>query len=338
MKIGELRSAIKTHNKEQLETLVAELYKLVPKDKKEDYDIDSWIKNPPVKGKKKPEKTKKVRPINDIAQEVEFFSSNAYAQNYLAPNQSIPKKDRPKWRFVVKRLYKEIQTALDAGNNPIACLDELEKLYQVLTYACHWQIFSAYDPFESVGIAQREFFDKIVTLYRNHTDLEEFINKSIKLIIDNPLNRYTLYTELIGIFIEKCNTSDLLNMSIEQTGVIRKEVLKEPDDENTRMSFFGNKDGMSFMKQTKLNNLTEIGFTAKVALFDYDAAIQYFQEHHIQRDEEVKLYILIKLLFNNKLKDQIVKVIEGNQHLKPRKALTDLLQHIKKTGKLPNYL
>ena len=315
----------------------------MPNDRKLDYDVDEWIEHPPKKdekkGKKKPAKTKKSPSILDISKEVEFFCSNAYAQNYLLPNHAIPKNERPKWRFVVKRLYNQIQSALDSGNQPAACTVELEKLYKVLTYACNWQIFSAYDPFESAGIEQTAFFNKIVTLYRNHFDFNDFIGKSIRLIIDNPLNRYTLYSELIEIFISYCNTNDLLNLCFQQTESLRPAVLKEPNDDLWNSSLtIGNKNEMSYKKKTKLNNLTEIGFKIKVQRFEVEKAIEYFNEHHIQDQAEVKLYILVSLLFAHGLKDHIVQVIESNQHMKPRKSLVNLATYITTHGALPDYL
>jgi len=344
MKIGELRETVKAHNKEQLEHLVAELYKLISKDTKEDYDIDELIQRPPdkkeKKEKKKLEKINKVRDIQDIAKEVEFFSTNAYAQNYLAPNRSIPKKDRPKWRFVVKRLYKEIQEALDAGNQPMACIKELEKLYKVLTYSCNWQLFSAWDSFESVGIEQSEFFRKIVTLYRNHKDLNDFICESIRLIIDNPLNRYTVYSDLIDIYIEQCNTADLLNLCFQQVGLIRIDVLKEPEERKFGFSIsrMMNKNEMSYEKIEKLNNLTEIGLTAKIKLFEYETAIGYFNEQYIESKPEIKLYVLIRILFSHRLKDQIMSEIESKMSIEPRKELLDLLNYIKVKNDLPTYM
>jgi hypothetical protein len=338
MKIGEIRTLIKTHKREQLEQLLVELYKLVPKDKKEDNNVDQWIEKPPQKQSKKITKTRKTRSIAEISKEVEFFCSNAYEQNYLAPNRSIPKKERPKWRFVVKRLYKEIQAAIDAGNDPVLCINELENLYKVLTYACHWQIFSAYDPFESVGIAQSEFFDKLVVLMRNHKDLEDFIQDCTWLIINNPLNRYTLHTELIKIFTRECNTNDLLNLCYSETKIIRDDVMKEPDDDQGFSFSSRSSNGISYEKKRKLNCLSEIGFMAKIELCEYDAAIKYFNEHYIENSAEVKLYILVSLLFKHKLKTQIENEIESNIHLMPRKGLLDLLQYIKINNKLPKYM
>ncbi len=343
MKIGELRDVIKAHSREQLEYLAAEFYKLIPKDKKVDYDIDSLVMHPPKKdgkkGKTKIVKKKNARDIQDIAKEVEYFCSNAYAQNYLVPNQSISKKDRPKWRFVVKRLYKEILAAQDAGNDPVSCLNELVKLYEVLTYSCKWHLFRTYDSFESAGIDQSEFFLRILTLYRNHRDIKDFVHDTIRLIIDNPLNRYTLFSELIDYFIEQCNTADLINLCFQRVETIRNDVLQEPDQESGFFSLSSKMyDGMSYEKKEKINNLTEIGFKAKIKMYEYDNAIAYFNEHHIESTPEVKLYILVSLLFQYGLKGHIVNEIEKNRAIQPRKGLLDLVKYIKKNDDLPEYI
>jgi hypothetical protein len=317
------------------------MYKLIPNEKKTDYNIDDWIQKPPKKdnkeGKVKLVKPKKIRSILEISAEVEFFCSNAYAQNYLVPNHSIPKKERPKWRFLVKRLYKEILDAIDAGNHPLSCANELLKLYKVLTYSCHWQLFRSYDSFESVGIGQLDFFGKIVNLYRNHKDLNDFVSETIRLIIDNPLNRYTLHSGLINGFIDHCNTPDLLDLCIQQAEITRNEVLLEPDKVKVFYSSFKqNKGELSYEKREKINILTQIGFKARVKLFEYETAIAYFNEQHIERSKEVKLYILVSLLFQYRLKDHIKNEIERNIAINPRKALLDLLHYIKENNDLPN--
>ena len=45
MKITELKPIIKKYNKEELESIVVELYKRIPKYTKEDYNIDNFIIN-----------------------------------------------------------------------------------------------------------------------------------------------------------------------------------------------------------------------------------------------------------------------------------------------------
>ena len=54
------------------------------------------------------------RDLEDIRSETEEFLSDAYNQYYFAPNSVIPKSKRPGWRFIARRLFKELQQA--AGN------------------------------------------------------------------------------------------------------------------------------------------------------------------------------------------------------------------------------
>src|SRR5271165_6910967 len=97
--------------------------------------------------------------------------SDAYAQNYFAPNRFVPKSQRPKWRFKVKRFFNEINAAVARPASIEKASDLLEKLYQMLCYACDFVLFSAYDPFQSVGIAQTEFLDAVFGLQAEHLEL-----------------------------------------------------------------------------------------------------------------------------------------------------------------------
>lgn len=336
MKIGELRDIIKSHKKKELEFLVAELYKLIPKDKKEDYNIDEWIHNPVKNDKKTPKRKAKTRNIEEIANEVTIFTTNAYAQNYLCPNQNIPKKERPKWRFIVKRLYKEINVALDNSNNPNACIKELIELYKLLTYSANWTIFTAYDAFDSVEISQIDFFNRITNLQRTYHDIRVFIPETIKLIINNPLNRYTLHTELIYCFFEFSNTPDMLKLCFEFAEKIKKEVLEKPDKESHESyASTVNNQKISYEKKQKLNSLAEIGFLANILLNEYDKAIKYFYDNYIASRQEIRLYVLIQFLFNYNLKDHIIREIDNNQEYKPREQLQNLYNYIKTNNQLP---
>jgi uncharacterized protein (UPF0128 family) len=109
LKVPEVRKLVKNYEKEQLEYLVTELYKILTKVQKEDNNVSALIGNPDPKDKtpvKKKEES--VRPFKEIEEETGHFISNAYAQNYFIPNRSISKNERPKWRFVVKKNYKEL--------------------------------------------------------------------------------------------------------------------------------------------------------------------------------------------------------------------------------------
>jgi hypothetical protein len=337
MKVNDLKEFLNKHPKKDLELLIVELYKLIPNSKKEDYQVDNWIISPKeIKAKKQTIKTQS-RDFEAIIEDVKLFSSNAKEQNYLLPNRIIAKKDRPKWRFVLINLYKEILQSEKNGIPKAACAAQLKTLYEVLTYSCHWQIFSAYDSFESVKIPQDEFFEKIIHLQRDSSDIKDFVENSIRLIIENDLNRYTLYSTLMNVFLRYCDTPALKELVIEKAIVLKEIIKNKPEDKRDTWSYW-DKNGMSYEKMRKLNNLTELILMAYAGLFEYEKAVKFYQNNYIEKNDEVRLYILVSILFNLNLPSIIVMAIEKNIHVNPRQNLLILLEYIKKNGKLPKYL
>lgn len=105
MKVGELREKLAKLKKEEVTKLAVEFYKLVPKSKKEDYDLDGLINNPQ---KKKKTQSKDQVSLETLQQDINTFITNAKNQYYLSSNRIVPKKERSTWRFKVKRWYKEL--------------------------------------------------------------------------------------------------------------------------------------------------------------------------------------------------------------------------------------
>jgi len=334
LKLTEVRAALKMHKKEDLEFIVAEIYKMLPKEKKIDYNIAQLIKNP-AQVKDEPKKrtnSKHLRSFEEIQTEVENFVSNAYEQNYLIPNRNVQKSDRSKWRFVVKRLYKELIPYGRKEEYRPRASGLLEKIYEVLCYSCGYQLFSAYDSFESVGIEQTDFFRSVIDIYEKFLDKDAFIKKSITLIINNYLNRYTLYSGLIIEFIECLNIPDLHYRAIE---------FAKQKWEEIKMVKAGKSDGGSqYEKTKKLNNLTEIIFRSYAELDEFDNAIAYFTKHQIEHEQEILLYVLIQLLMGYNKTELVLNELTKaeNDKIKLRERLLKLKVFIEKNDKLPKYL
>src|SRR5260370_33530016 len=126
--------------------------------------MDELMKNPAASraGAKQAKALAQSVDIDELEAELGEFLTDAYAQNYFAPNRFVPKSERPKWRFKVKRFFKEINaTVVEPGSTEKAS-DLLENLYQMLCYACDFVLFSAYDPFQSAGITQPAFLDAVL--------------------------------------------------------------------------------------------------------------------------------------------------------------------------------
>jgi hypothetical protein len=333
LKVPEVRALVKNYEKKQLEYLVTELYKILTKAQKEENNISNLISNPDPEDKTPVmKKGESVRPFREIEDETGHFISNAYAQNYLIPNRSISKKERPKWRFVVKKLYKELDKYLQNPDYQVKAAGLLEKLYEVICYSCNYVLFSAYDPFESIGIAQSEFFNTVIEAYDKTLEREAFVDKGIDLIITQSLNRYTLYDELMDVFIHHLKTPDMKYMLIEKSKQKWNYHSVHKPDKKEVIS--------EYKYKNLLNNLTEIAFKGFASLYELDKAVAHFNEFYKEKDREIKLYILIDLLFKLGEKEIILKELSEaeKQKVNMRKSLLNLKEHIITNNNLTKYI
>ncbi len=332
LKLAEVRAMIKKHDRKNLEFIIAQMYKMIPKDRKIDNDVNSLIENPEkfANRSKVSKKGKTMRPFNEVEKEVLFFEDNAYEQNYMVPNRSIKKADRPKWRFVVKRLYKELNEYAKQEEYIQKAADNLLKLYEVLTYACGYYLFRTYDAFESVGIEQTVFYRSIIEKYNETIERDAFISKSIDIMFDNYLNRNTLYSDLMILFLEYIQTPDMLYLTIDISGKKRQELVK--NKKSTKYQY-------EYEVNEKLNNYTKLIFRCYARLYEFDNAIIDYQKNMIESSEEVKLYILVWLLLDYKQKDLILKIItEAEKKISLREGLVKMKNYILKNDELPKYM
>ena len=98
MKVVELREELKKYKEVDKDKIIIELYKRIPKKVKEEYDIDSFIKDVNAKKETKEES----KDIETLVKEVDYFLKCAREGLYASPNRIIPKNERSKWRFKAK--------------------------------------------------------------------------------------------------------------------------------------------------------------------------------------------------------------------------------------------
>lgn len=140
MKINELKETVLKYSEKDLQEIIFQMYKTIPKKIKEEKGFDNFIKNPELlrQPEKRILKEIKLPDIEELKFEIENFIEYAYKQYYFAPNSYVHKKDRPKWRFIVKKFYKELILSLGKEENIKQCAELLEKLYIMLCYACDY--------------------------------------------------------------------------------------------------------------------------------------------------------------------------------------------------------
>jgi hypothetical protein len=336
MKVDELRVKLLKLDQKDLIRIAVEFYKLIPKSKKEDNNLDTLIDSPEV-AMAKPAVVAMYRSIEAIEAEVNTFMTNAREQNYLMPNRIIPKKERSTWRFKVKAWYKEIVNIKNASVDILKQAEVLSNLYQLLCDACRYQYFSSDDPFNSVGITQTDFYRSVLQLIDKAQGQAGVVNKGIGLIVNNDLSTMTLYSDLMDEFILMLGNPDVKYAAID---LVNKMVAENKKPSAPKKSSYYDNFGETYRIESKNNNLAEFGYKLYASLFDYEEAIQLYKKHAKQSDSEVKLYILIRLLFQNRQKEyiklELQEAAKAGEKLRP--ALAKLLKTLENTDVLPEHL
>jgi hypothetical protein len=228
------------------------------------------------------------------------------------------------YRGLPKKTRENLAAVSEPGNIEKAS-QLLERLYQMLCYACDFVIFSAYDPFEAVGIAQTKFLDAVLGLKAEHLELGEFIDHGLRLIRDSRLNRYTLGSKLVQVLVDRLRTPESLEIAIERAAQLHSKPDPVPDPKREYSSADGRK------------RLAEFGFLAYFKLSDYDKAINFFKLHYGRSEPEITLYVLLRWLRSLHREDLWQREYERavQSGIKPRESLTGAYEHLKSHGELP---
>lgn len=328
MKIQQVRTIVAGHSDDTLRQLISEMYKRLPKKIIEEKQIDFLIENLPdsLSGKNRLTKQKEILDVDEVCWETEEFIKNARDQNYFAPNQIIHKRERPKWRFVVKRLYKSL---IELSQNPEDLPETsrlLTELYKVMCEACRVYLFNTQDPFASVGIDQAEFYMNVMAVMAQTGSPEKWIKESLLLTLEPTV---TLDHSLMVVLIEMLKSAPLKEIAIELCEQMRK--LKSTPAMH--------RQDQKYYLRGRNNALTELIFMLNMVLGEKETAIADCKSNYKHIDNEIGLYVLLGQLFNYREKELWLREYELGlqQKVQPRKALVETYKYIKETGNLPQY-
>lgn len=279
MKVSELREIIKKYNEEDKEKIIVELYKRIPKRTKEDYNIDNYIMNLNVKV----EKSDKEFTIERLEKEVNYFVECAYSDLYVSPNKIISKSERSKWRFKVKNFYKKLNSFLPTTEDGKKATDLLKDLFIILSFGTHYLTFSSWNTFGAIQISQSEFLMNIVQRKLANGITDDNLSYCIELL--NVKYDPQEYYKSILISFESClKTADARYMAIK---LLKKQVLLWKEK-------YREKD--SYENKIYANYFVECIVDIYIELCEVKNGISYFHEQYINRDKEIKEYILLEKL------------------------------------------
>ena len=287
MKVDELRTALGKYDTIVLKEIAVELYKMIPKLRKEDSGLDELLLDF-IKEKSNP--AKKDIPVNfeTLKAEIEQFLVYADMQYYLAPNKYVRKEQRSKWRFEVKRFIKELIKI--GGENSEEAGSLLVNVYSMLSYGCHYCIFSTENPFSSVGYEQVELLSLVLKkIFYSGFSLNA-IKSAVFLTLDSNVNWNTLHRNLMSVLVDILKTIDTKEMALLQCIAYRNEY----DSYNSAKNIFKESDRSGYRRKEHRNHAVELYLLLKFSLYEYDDGIDYFWKNYVElRDQEITLYCLL---------------------------------------------
>lgn len=270
------------------------------KAKKEDYDIDGFITNLKAEGKKKA--VKKALTFEELETEIIYFIRCVDNKYYCIPNKIISKKERSTWRFKVKRYYKELTDIMpDSKNGELATIF-LTEIFKRLSTGSHRLLFSNWETFKAIGISQDEYYDMLIKRFFFNGYTEENLQKCINLL-EVPKDPYELSYSMFWTFMSNLETLDIKEKTLE---LLKNKV------ENLKEKLTVTKNShMQFEIKEDINNFVKCILEIYILINQSSKGIGYFHKNYIERDNEVKEYILLEKIEELNLKDVWIKEYES---------------------------
>lgn len=336
MLLQQVRELLNQYTEEDLRLLLCEIYKSIPKKIREEKDIDEMIADIHAYkriGQINREQNKKID-ITELKPKIEQFIDFAYKQYYYAPNSYVHKKERPKWRFHVKAFIKDLENIPNEELEGREATTLLKRIYGMLSYACAYYIFNTENPFRSVGIEQTVLLDKVIRRLLGQGIDSKCIKTAIELVINSYVDRDTLSSSLIIVFVNNLKTADAKEMAITQCGLVKNELTLTQGKSIKQAS-----SSERYWRTEKINNLTETVFRIYMSLCEYEKAIKYYHANHLERDKEISLYILLRLLEDHECMDYWIKEykLAKEKGIELRASLQREYDYILENKKFPDY-
>ena len=320
MLVGELRDIIKKYSNDEKDKIIIELYKRIPKYVKEDYNIDNYILN--IQKQNKIAKEAKQVSIEQLEKEIKYFIMCSESNLYVAPNRIIPKSERSKWRFKVKKFYKDLISFKPDSKEGIIATDLLKSLYKILSFGSVSLTFTTWETFRAIKISQDEFLETIMKRRLINGISNENLKYCVELL-DMEYDTYGSTTSLLLSFISCLKTIDAKYMAIE--------ILKEKvNEKNEKLKELNKNKKSTYDCEDKLNSFVECITYIYFELSEVDNGIGYFHKKYEENNKEIKEYVLLNMLEQFELDDAWINEYEKHNSIDYRESLKYKYKKMKK--------
>ena len=321
MKVDELRALLDKYDAAALKEIVVALYKAIPKNRKVGDGLDELLRDF-TREKAKSSKKDKPAPVDfeELRNDVEQFRAYANEQYYLAPNRHVNKDKRSKWRFEARRYIKELISV--SGENSEMAARLLAGIYDMLSYCCHYYVFSTDNPFSATGYNQVDLLNYTLEKIFYNGFGEAAVKEAVYLTLDSNTDRDTLHLQLLCTLAVALKTPETKKLALEQCAAF----IKEYDSYQAKKTMFRYTEKKDYRRDRHINLAVEMCLILKFDLNEYEEGIEYFWKNYVERNKEITLYCLLTyFLSDGDLNDLWIREYEKavRQGIKPRKILQE---------------
>lgn len=336
MKVKELRAQIEGYSKKELQSLIAEMYKAVPKRVKDEKQLDQLIQDPEYfkKRRKRPDGQAQTPNIEPLAYEIKTFIDHANKDYYFAPNRVISKKERSKWRFKAKKFYKDLIASYQVPDNRKEAAECMENLYRLFCKASGYYVFVSPEPFEALDIPQETFLEQTLRMKKEIEEPRTWVKNGLRLALDNKDDPSYYKIGLSATFAEMLQTPPLTEIAVAEAKLMKRR--KEQHKPKSKRGGFSSE---WFAFEGDINNIVEAVFLCQAKLHEWEEAISYWKENHLESDEEIRLFQLLDLLSDYNRIDEWQQEYDNavQSGVQPRERLQKTYNFLKEHAKFPGF-
>ncbi len=300
MKVGDLRDMAKKAMPDAVIAALGETYKKVPKDKKDELDevLVSLLQGRD-KVPKKPVKPK--APPVDLDQleaEVDEFKDNAYDGNYYYRNSTVPKAQRPKWRFKVMNFLKTMDS-IPQDTPEYERVGELYfTLYELLSHAHVEHMFPGDHPFSSIKYSQEDLLQRMVSANLALDDSPEMLYDLIHTICKGYPDPETYHLDLQERLLSFLDTEERRENALAQAMELSEEYTKRLGKEPSFSTWITSE---SIEDDHCVRNLSEMVLQIACAISPerFLSTLDFYYDHCYEHDHEVALYRALRIVYRS---------------------------------------
>lgn len=284
MKVNELKSAIGNYDNNLKDKIIIELYKKIPLKIKEEYDIDSFILN----RDKKVIKIEESLSIDQLEQTLKYFFECVKKDLYISPNRIIPKGERTKWRFKIKKYYNDLNSFSPNTEEGKIATKLLAELFMILSKGTHILLFPSWNTFGAIKVSQDMFYETIVKRMMSCGYTRENIKYCVELL-DVELDPNDYCDSIFESFYDCLKTVDTKYIAIQ---LLNEKVLVFFDN----LKKLKSEKESTFYVEDDINRFAKAIVRIYFSLSEIDNGIKYFKKNYQENNLEEKIYVLLDML------------------------------------------